>query len=147
MSGNHATSRIMNGPDQIIAADNHVTWKADGHCKLRLPDMESNKLKPLSLVTLIQKACNSPDAANNTALKVKRNGKWISWTYPQYYADIQCLSRAFIKLGLKRRHAVAIMGVNSPEWFISEMACIFSGGMVSLGLCATSCKYYNFQFQ
>ena len=126
----------MNGPDQIIMTDSSVTWKSDGHSKLRLSDMELNKIKPLSLVTLIQDTCSSPDTANHTAFKVKRNGKWISWTYAEYYRDIQCLSRAFVKLGLKPRHAVAISGFNSPEWFISEMASIFSGGLVSMQLCA-----------
>ena len=135
---------MMNGPDQIIMIDNYVAWKADGHCKLRLPDMESNKIKPLSLVTLVQDTCNSPDSANHTAFKVKQNGEWISWTYAQYYDDIQCLSRAFIKLGLKPRHAVAISGFNSPEWFLSQMACIFSGGMVSIHVALQVTIYSNF---
>ena len=130
----------MNGPDQIIMTENRVTWQADGHCKLQLTDTESPKIKPLSLVTLIQDTCNSPDTANHTVFKVKRNGEWTSWTYPQYYSDIQCLSRAFIKLGLKPRHAVAISGFNSPEWFISAMACIYSGGMVSVSVCLVGCN-------
>ena len=130
---------MMNGPDQIIMTDDLVTWKPDGHCKLRLPDMESNKIKPLSLVTLIQDTCSSPDVANQIAMTVKRNGEWVSWTYPQYYSDIQCLSRAFIKLGLKPRHGVAISGFNCPEWFLSQMACIFSGGMVSISVYTIGC--------
>ena len=143
VSRNHTTSKMMNGPDQIIATDSLLTSKADGHCKLRLPDMEGHKVKPLSLVTLIRDTCNSPDTANRTALKVKRNGEWISWTYPQYYHDIQCLSRAFIKLGLKPRHTVAIWGFNSPEWFISQMAGIFAGGMVSI-ICDIGCNIPQF---
>ena len=134
------------GPDQIIMTDNPVTWKADGHYKLRLPDMESHEIKPTSLVTLIKDTCNTPRTANRTALKVKRNGEWIGWTYAQYYCDIQCLSRAFVKLGLKPRHAVAISGFNSPEWFISEMACIFSGGMVSISVLLQVMIYHNFLF-
>ena len=83
---------MISGPDQIIATDNHVSWKADGHCKLRLPNMESHKIEPLSLVTLIREICKSPDTANRTALMVKRNGEWFGWTYAQYYCEIQCLS-------------------------------------------------------
>lgn len=31
------------------------------------------------------------------------------------------------KLGLERFHSVAILGFNSPEWFISAVGAIFAG--------------------
>ena len=33
-------------------------------------------------------------------------------------------------LGLEQLRAVAILGFNSPEWFLSEMGAIYAGGMV-----------------
>ena len=42
-----------------------------------------------------------------------------------FLTDVRCASRAFIKLGLEPRKSVAIMGFNSPEWFISDLAAVF----------------------
>ena len=44
------------------------------------------------------------------------DGKWIKWTYAEYYAYIRCAGRALVKLGLEPFSAVAISGFNSPEW-------------------------------
>jgi len=33
----------------------------------------------------------------------------------------------FLQLGLERYHGVGIIGFNSPEWFISDLAAIFAG--------------------
>lgn len=32
-----------------------------------------------------------------------------------------------LQLGLERYHGVAILGFNSPEWFISDVGCTFAG--------------------
>lgn len=32
-----------------------------------------------------------------------------------------------LQLGLERFHGVGILGFNSPEWFISDIGCIFAG--------------------
>ena len=120
----------MEGPDQIIDTDDVTTWKANGYCKIRGPYSDTDTISPISLVTAIKNVCESSDASELTAIKVKRNEEWISWSYADYYRDIKCLARAFIQLGLEPRHAVAICGFNCPEWFLSEMACIFTGGMV-----------------
>lgn len=37
------------------------------------------------------------------------------------------VAKAFIKLGLKRHHSVAVLASNCPEWFISELAAIHAG--------------------
>ena len=44
------------------------------------------------------------------ALTVKREGRWVSWTYQQYEAEIVTVAKAFIKLGLKPHHSVGILG-------------------------------------
>ena len=120
----------MEGPNQIINAKHYTTWQADGYYQIRESDGESDQIKPTSLVTAIRDIGESPDASEKIAFKVKRDDRWRSYSYAEYYNDIKCLSRAFIKLGLEPRHAVAISGFNSPEWFLSEMACIFTGGLV-----------------
>lgn len=41
------------------------------------------------------------------------------------------VAKAFIALGLKPRHGVAILGFNSPEWFFSDLAAVFAGGIAT----------------
>ena len=58
--------------------------------------------------------------------------------------EVELVSKAFIKLGLESRHGVAIIGFNSPEWFIADLAAVFANG-IAAGIYATNspeaCKY------
>ena len=124
----------MNGPNQIIQTENVFTTDSDGYCKIRSPNIDNENITPTSLVTAIKDTCEASDASDIIAMKVKRENQWITWSYSEYYDDIKCVARAFIHLGLEPRQSVAICGFNSPEWFLSEMACIYAGGMVRLEL-------------
>merc|ERR1719466_260278 len=68
---------------------------------------------------------------DRTALAVKRDGVWVKWTYTEYLENIKTVAKAFIKLGLKRSHAVGILGFNAPEWHISNMASVVAGGLAA----------------
>jgi long-chain-fatty-acid--CoA ligase ACSBG len=54
------------------------------------------------------------------------------------------VAKAFIALGLERHKSVAILGSNSPEWFISDLAAVFAGS-IAAGMYPTNspemCKY------
>ena len=54
---------------------------------------------------------------------------WVTWTYQQYIEEVEIVAKAFIKLGLKRSHAVGILGFNAPEWHISNIAAVVAGGL------------------
>jgi long-chain-fatty-acid--CoA ligase ACSBG len=71
------------------------------------------------------------DAGDRPAMAVKREGKLVTWNYTEYLRDITSVAKAFIHLGLEHHNGVAIWGFNSPEWFISDVAAIFAGGVVS----------------
>ena len=45
----------------------------------------------------------------------------------EYEAAVRTCAKAFLKLGLKRYHSVCILGFNSAEWFISDLAAIYAG--------------------
>ena len=120
----------MEGPDQIIHTENMVTTDSDGYCQIRIDNDKPDDIPSISLVTAIKNICESSNASELIAMKVKRENEWIAWTYSDYYNDIKSVARAFIHIGLEPRHSVAISGFNSPEWFLSEIACIFAGGMV-----------------
>ena len=81
---------------------------------------------------------------DNLALRVKRDDTWHEWTYQQYWDEAKIIAKAFIKLGLQRHHSVCILGFNSPEWFIGQLAAIMAGAF-SAGIYTTNnpsaCKY------
>ena len=81
--------------------------------------------EPLSVPSLLFDTAKAyPDVV---AIKVRRGGEWVSWTYDQYLNETQLIARALINIGLKRHHSVIIIGRNSPEWVISNLAAIFAG--------------------
>lgn len=47
--------------------------------------------------------------------------------FSDYLKTIRTVAKAFLKLGLERYHSVCILGCNSPEWFIADIAAIFAG--------------------
>jgi long-chain-fatty-acid--CoA ligase ACSBG len=63
------------------------------------------------------------------ALKVKRNGVFIEWTWAEFYRDVLLFAKAAVAAGLPRHGGVAIIGFNSPEWLIANLGAVFAGGM------------------
>ena len=120
----------MSGPDIVIPTEALTTCDADGYTKIRISNEKFGSITPKSLITLVKEQCEQ-GGESLIAFKVKRGGEWVSWTFAEYYRDIECAARAFVKLGLEERHSVCILGFNSPEWFLSNIGCIFAGGMVS----------------
>merc|ERR1711892_774141 len=53
------------------------------------------------------------------------------WTYSQYLDEVRTVAKSFISLGLDRFQSVCILGFNSPEWVISDLAAIFAGGIAA----------------
>lgn len=53
--------------------------------------------------------------------------EWQAITYQEYLEKVEQMAKAFIKLGLKNRGAVAVLAGNCVEWFISDLAAIHAG--------------------
>ncbi len=66
---------------------------------------------------------------DKTALKMKINGTWQATTWQVYYDQVRIAARAFMTLGLETGKAISILGNNCPQWFISDLAGIFAGGV------------------
>ncbi|MEM7153383.1 MAG: AMP-binding protein [Myxococcota bacterium] len=66
--------------------------------------------------------------AQRPALKVKRNGKWVTTTWREYHDQVRAAAKSFIALGLQPGKGVSIIGFNSPEWVISDVGAIYAGG-------------------
>ena len=132
----------LNGPDQIIEAETFVATTPESKVKLRTGISKPDDFKPISLPSLLRKAASKgPD---HLALAVKRDDKWLKWTYRDYLEETEAVAKALIALGLEPRHGVGIIGFNSPEWFIADLASVFAGGMAA-GIYPTNsadaCRY------
>ena len=61
-----------------------------------------------------------------------------------YFPEVRIVAKAFIQLGLEPRKSVGILGFNSPEWFMADMAAVFANG-IAVGIYATNspemCQY------
>lgn len=123
------------GPDYVAPAPNFSTSYPHEAVKLRMEDTGYNSREPTSLVTEMEKVVS--ENRHQPALSVKKDGKWATLTYQQYWNQIHTIGKAFIKLGLKRYHSVAMLGFNAPPWFISNFAVIFAGGF-STGIYTTN---------
>src|SRR5271170_4443645 len=66
---------------------------------------------------------------NRIALCHKLSDQWTKMTYTEYYITARLVAMGFIQFGLQSGDGVGIMGFNSPEWHISNMAAIMSGGV------------------
>ncbi|CAG9581427.1 unnamed protein product [Danaus chrysippus] len=93
--------KYMNGPDQVIPVDHYICL-------------------------LSRTVARYPDA---TAFATKKSdGKWHKTTYRQYQERVRTIAKAFLKIGLERYHSVCILGFNSEEWYIADLAAIHAGG-------------------
>ena len=63
---------------------------------------------------------------------MKRYDHKFKFTYREYEKQIRTVAKGFINLGLERHHSVCILGFNSPEWFISDLAAIYAGYLKKL---------------
>eukprot|EP00091_Calanus_sinicus_P004433 TRINITY_DN14746_c0_g1_i1.p1 TRINITY_DN14746_c0_g1~~TRINITY_DN14746_c0_g1_i1.p1 ORF type:complete len:169 (-),score=26.04 TRINITY_DN14746_c0_g1_i1:187-669(-) len=116
------------GPDRLLPSDSYTSSDPGVPVKLWMPeddeDCDEEDLRtPLSVPTLLIRAAE--DAPDHIALAVKRDGAWVKWTYERYLEDVRVVGKAFIKLGLKVGHGVGIIGFNSPEWFFTDLGCVF----------------------
>jgi long-subunit acyl-CoA synthetase (AMP-forming) len=82
--------------------------------------------------------------ADRTALRVKRDGAWRATTWSEYRDQALHLARALIKVGVKPKEGVVILGYNSPEWVIADVGTILAGAYPA-GIYTTSsaeqCQY------
>ena len=103
---------------------------------------------PLTVFEVLTKSLGNKPTAFFLA-KEYRDGpsneyKWKYWTRQQCLNLVQSAARGFISLGLGPFESVCVMGFNSPEWFVSDIAAIYAGGLC-VGLYSTNnagqCEY------
>jgi len=109
----------------------HWTCRPDQELpvKISLNPNDPASHTPITVVEQFQECCDK--YGSNKAMRVERDGKWIDWTYEQYFDDSCRVAKALIKLGLTQFGSTVIMGFNCPEWFMANMGSIFAGGIAS----------------
>lgn len=68
------------------------------------------------------------DNAERPALKVKKNGRWVTTTWREYHEQVHAAAKSLIALGLEPGKGVSIIGFNCPQWVIVDLAAIYAGG-------------------
>ncbi|XP_041877765.1 long-chain-fatty-acid--CoA ligase ACSBG1 isoform X3 [Corvus kubaryi] len=111
----------------IEPAESLWTSFADGRVRLRIDN--SCPQTPVTVHQMFKESLEKYGSLN--ALASKKNGKWEKITFSEYYSLSRKAAKSFLKLGLERFHSVAILGFNSPEWFISAVGAVFAGGIVT----------------
>ena len=71
------------------------------------------------------------------ALKTKSHGQWQTTSWAEYRAETRLVARAFMTLGLDPKEGLVIIGDNCHQWFISNIAAIYSGA-IPAGIYTTS---------
>ena len=97
---------------------------------------------PLTLIDVLYTTHKMHKA--RTALRCKREGKYITWTYDQFYQDVQKFAKGLIELNIQPGKALNIIGYNAPEWIIAFYGGIYSS-VLPVGVYTTNnaeaCQY------
>lgn len=86
-------------------------------------------LEPVTVPQLFER--NVKSEPKRSALQVERGGKWVKWTWQEYYEDVKNFGKALLAVDASERSSVNIIGFNSPEWLIAFMGAIFANNIPS----------------
>lgn len=139
-----ASETGLDGPDQVLATDVDTTCDANDKVRIKLDKNGCNSYTPVSIPGLFTKTANLYPDHIALVSRPGIDGKRTIYTYREYEQIVRTVAKAFLKLGLERYHSVCILGFNSPEWFIADLAAIYAGGFAT-GIYTTNspeaCQY------
>ncbi|TYZ58256.1 hypothetical protein PybrP1_007933 [[Pythium] brassicae (nom. inval.)] len=100
--------------------------------------------KPTTVIEIFKKTVAfKPDAP---ALSVKKDGKWKTHSWQQYYNTSARFAKALVHVGVKPHETVNVLGHNSPEWFFVNNGTIMAGAIIA-GIYTTNgpeaCEYIS----
>ncbi|XP_066552041.1 long-chain-fatty-acid--CoA ligase ACSBG2 isoform X2 [Amia ocellicauda] len=131
-----------NSLDLDSASPRLWTSRGDGEVKLRMAESGPAAEPAITVHQMFMDAVKN--YGDYTALGWKEGDQWSTITYKEYYQRCRTAAKGFLKLGLERYHGVGILGFNSAEWFISDIAAILAGGF-AVGIYTTNspeaCQY------
>ena len=114
---------------------NRVT-KMNGVSNINLSIEGVGARKPTTVMARFQECVER--AGDKAALKYQdADDAWQQITWIEYLALVRNAAKSFMHLGLERFGCVSIIGFNSPEWVIADLAAIAAGGAAA-GIYATN---------
>ncbi|XP_061093922.1 long-chain-fatty-acid--CoA ligase ACSBG2 isoform X1 [Conger conger] len=128
----------------LPSSDDLKLWTArgDGEVKLRLSETGPASEPPITVHQMLTSSVER--FGKYSALGWKEGDQWKTINYEEYYQQCRRAAKGFLKLGLERYHGVGILGFNSAEWFIADVAAILAGGF-AVGIYTTNspeaCQY------
>ncbi|KAM0732663.1 Long-chain-fatty-acid--CoA ligase ACSBG2 [Formica fusca] len=139
-----ASETGLDGPDQVLATDVDTTCEFNGKVRIKLDKNEYNSCIPVSIPGAFTKTVNLYPDHIALVSSLGDDGKRTMYTYREYEQTVKTVAKAFLELGLERHYTVCLLGFNSPEWFIVNLAAIYAGG-VAAGIYTTNspeaCQY------
>lgn len=128
----------------VAAAGEPGLWTSQGDAEVRLR-MGDSGLAAETPLTINQMFTSAVERFGDyAALSWKEGEQQKSLNYREYYQTCRTAAKSFLKLGLQRCHGVGILGFNSAEWFIADIAAILAGGF-AVGIYTTNspeaCQY------
>ncbi|XP_070689704.1 long-chain-fatty-acid--CoA ligase ACSBG2-like [Pempheris klunzingeri] len=126
----------------LAPADQPWSSSRDKAVRLRMEGSGPASVTPITIHQMFLETVEK--YGDHPALASKKEGQWVTLTWRHYYDQCRAAAKSFLKLGLERYHGVGILGFNAPEWFISDIGCIFAGGLAT-GIYTTNspeaCQY------
>lgn len=74
---------------------------------------------------------------NSAALKHKQGGNWHTLTWQDYKQEVFSVAKGLMAIGFEAKEHLAILGQNSHQWVIADVAAIVAGG-IPTGIYPTS---------
>ncbi|XP_046814921.1 very long-chain-fatty-acid--CoA ligase bubblegum isoform X1 [Vespa crabro] len=138
-----ASKTGLDGPDQVLTSDVNITTEANGRIRIQMGE-GINATLPTSIPGLLSGIAKKFPDQIALVSRPGLDGTNTTYTYKQYETEVKTVAKAFLKLGLERYHSVCILGFNSPQWFITDIAAIYAGGLAA-GIYTTNsaeaCQY------
>ncbi|XP_064845761.1 long-chain-fatty-acid--CoA ligase ACSBG2-like isoform X3 [Oncorhynchus masou masou] len=141
----HTETVSAQRPDSLslaMAEPERWTSRGDGEVNLRMGELGFAAEPPVTVDQMFKTAVER--FGSYTALGWKEGEQMKTMNYQEYYQACRTAAKSFLKLGLERYHGVGILGFNSAEWFISDIAAIMAGGF-AVGIYTTNspeaCQY------
>lgn len=79
---------------------------------------------PITMIEIFEKAVK--EHSSKEALFIERGGKWISWTWNDFYQETTNFAKALIEMGIPSYKGVNILASNCPEWLFSFLGGIYA---------------------
>lgn len=124
---------------EVVGKPPGEAWTAKADCSLMRGFAEEGPAswEPETVAFHIERLAKNQTPA--VAYETERSGEveYVEVTWEAYVSEIKAAARAMIKLGLKRRMTCAILGFNSREWVVADLAAVLAGGFAT-GIYATN---------